>query len=189
MKTNPRTKIVLLFRTARLPKLRGWEAPDRRGARLLQLSFLLAIVLAFPVPFLAQGTSDNALTNDDVSRMLKAGISENIIVRDIQTSRTDFSTSPQALIELRKQGASDGILGAVLESRLDSSKSRGEPLPSQRVLAQSAARPHHLPSFEADMKFKSATLGKISMSNNQIKFERSGVPLFSLKWKEKAPSE
>jgi hypothetical protein len=147
---------------------------------------LLAFALAFPVPFLAQSARDNTLTNDDISRMLKAGIPENIIVRDIQTSRTDFSTSPEALIELRKQGASEGILGAVLDSRPDTSNPRRAPLPSQQVPAQSATRPHQLPSFEADMKFKSTTLGKISMGHNQIKFERSGVPLLSLKWKEKA---
>ena len=51
----------------------------------------------------------------------------------------------------------------------------------------SAAGPHHLPTFEAKMKLNATTNGKLSMSHNQIKVERSGVPLFSLKWKEPDP--
>jgi hypothetical protein len=157
-----------------------------RGARLFQSIFLLALLLALPVPFLAQTPTDHALTNADIARMIKAGVPESIIVREIQMSRTDFGTSPAALIELRKQGASEGILGAVLDSRSGAGKSLAEPLPSPSVRAQSAAPgAHHLPNFQADLKIKSNSLAKISMTQNHIKVEKSGVPLFDLKWKEK----
>src|SRR5271167_732426 len=133
-----------------------------RGALLLQLTLLLALLLARPGSCSAQAPTDNVLTNADVARMVKAGVPESIIVREIQMSRTDFGTSPAALIELRKQGASESVLGAVLDSRMGTSKSQSEPPPAPHVRAQSAApSPHHMPSFEADMKFKSATLGKI----------------------------
>jgi len=156
-----------------------------RSARLLQLTLLLAFSLALSVPFSAQATTDNVLTNADVARMVKAGIPESIIAREIQMSRTDFGTSPAALIELRNQGASERVLGAVLDSRMGAGKSQSEPLPAPHVPAQSAAPGHHgLPTFEAKMKFNATTNGKLSMSHNQIKVERSGVPLFSLKWKE-----
>ena len=39
------------------------------------------------------------------------------------------------------------------------------------------------------MKFNATTNGKLSMSHNQIKVERSGVPLFSLKWKDPTPAK
>ena len=84
----------------------------------LRLTFLLAFLLALPVPFLAQVSTDSALTNADIARMVKAGVPESIIVREIQMSRTDLGTSPAALIELRKQGASEAVLGAVLDSRM-----------------------------------------------------------------------
>jgi hypothetical protein len=155
-----------------------------RRARLLQLT-LLTFLLALPVPFLAQATTDNVLTNADVVRMVKAGIPENIIVREIQMSRTDVSTSPSALIELRRHGASEGILGAVLDSRMGARQSGSEPLAPPRIPAQSAAPgPHHLPTFEADMRFNSTTSGKLLVGKDHIKVVRSGVPLFSLKWKE-----
>jgi len=64
-----------------------------------------------------------------------------------------------------------------------------EPLAAPHVPAQSVAPgPHHLPTFEAKMKINATTNGKLSMSHNQIKVERSGVPLFTLKWKD-APSK
>ena len=34
------------------------------------------------------------------------------------------------------------------------------------------------------MRINPRVNGKLSMGHNQIKVERSGVPLFSLKWKE-----
>jgi hypothetical protein len=157
-----------------------------RGARPLQSIFLMALLLALPAQFLAQVSTDHALTNTDIARMMKAGIPESIIVREIRMSRTDFGTSPAALIELRNQGASEGILGAVLESRSGAGKSLAGPLPSPNIRAQPAApRSHHLPNFQADLKIKSNSLAKVSMSQNHIKVERAGVPLFDLKWKGK----
>ena len=87
-----------------------------RGARLLHLTFLLTFLLVLPV--LAQAPTDQALTNADIVRMMKAGMPESIILREIRMSNTDFAISPAALIELKKQGASERILGAVLDSRM-----------------------------------------------------------------------
>lgn len=159
-----------------------------RGARLLQVSLLLAFVLALPVPFLAQAATSNALTNADVVRMVKAGVPESIILREIQMSRTDFGTSADALIKLKNQGASERVLGAVLDSRMGTNASQSEPLAARHVPAQSAAQgPRHLPTFEADVKFNSKANGKLFVGKDHIKLERSGVPLFSVKWKETAP--
>ncbi len=82
-----------------------------RCVRLIQLTVPLALLLALPL--LAQAPTDNVLTNADVVKMVKAGLPERIILREIQLSRTEFSTSPAALMELKKQGVSEGILGAV----------------------------------------------------------------------------
>jgi hypothetical protein len=154
-----------------------------RGTRLLQLAFLLAFLLALPL--LAQAPTDNVLTNADIVKMMKAGLPESIIVREIQMSNTDFATSPAALIELKKQGASERILGAILDSRMGTSQSEPKPRATPRIVAQ-AATPglHHLPSFEADMRINSTANGKLSMGHNHINVEHSGVPVFSLEWKE-----
>ena len=157
-----------------------------RRARLVQMVFLLALLFALTVPFSAQAASDNALTNADIVKMVKAGIPESIIVREIQTSRTDIGTSPAALIELKNHGASERILGAVLDSQIGASQPGSEPRLASQVPAQSAAAvPHHLPSFVAKVRLNPKTQGKISMTQNHIKVEKSGVALFDLKWKEK----
>jgi hypothetical protein len=41
-----------------------------------------------------------------------------------------------------------------------------------------------MPNFEAAVRLNSTTQGKLSFGHNQIKVERSGTPLFDLKWKE-----
>ena len=71
--------------------------------------------------------------------MVKAGVPESIVVREIQMSQTDFGTSPAALIELRKQGASERVLGAVLDSRMGAGSAQSEPLAAPHVSAQPAA--------------------------------------------------
>ena len=140
---------------------------------------------AFPVRFLAQVPTDHVLTNADIVKMTNAGISESNIVREIQMSRSDFSTSPAALIELKRHGVSESVLGAVLDSRLGGGMSASGTQQILYIPAHSATPGlHHLPSFEADLKLNSKTTGKLSVGRNQIKLEQAGVPVFSLKWKE-----
>jgi hypothetical protein len=149
------------------------------------LAFFVALVLVLPVPFLAQASTEKSLTNADIGRMVKAGIPESIILREIQMSKADLSTSAAALIELKNEGASGRILDAVLDSRLATNKPRSEPPPPPYLQAQSATPGlHHLPAFEAEMRFDANTKDKIKVSKDHIRVERSGVPLFSLKWKE-----
>ncbi len=156
-----------------------------RNARLLHLTFLLAISLAFAVPCLAQGSTDSALSNADIGRMLKAGIPENIIVREIQMSKTELSTGAAALIELKNQGASERILEAVLDSRTATNKGKRESLPASAVSARAApSNSFRLPAIEANVRVKSAN-DKISMNHNHIMVEQSGVPVFSVQWKVK----
>jgi hypothetical protein len=156
-----------------------------RGARLLQRNVLLAFLLVLPAQLLAQVSADNALTNADIVRMMKAGIPESIIVRKIQVSRPDFGTSASDLIELKNHGASERILGAVLDSRSGTSPSPLEqPLPVRTPVQSVASGPHHLPTFEAAVKLNATTTDKISVGKNHIKVEQAGVPVFSLKWKD-----
>ena len=56
------------------------------------------------------------LRNSDVVEMFKAGLPESTIVLSIQRSRSDFDVSPEALIKLKKEGATEKILDAMLRS-------------------------------------------------------------------------
>lgn len=154
-----------------------------RSARLL-LTAVMTFLLAVSVLVAAPAEAQDVLTNADIVKMAKAGISEDIILRDIEMSKTKFGTSPAALIELKNQGVSDRILGAVLDSRNGGSRSKSEGLATSRV-AQAAAPGHHgLPSFDADVQIDSKTHDKVSMGHNQIRVEHGGVPVFSVKWKD-----
>ena len=154
-----------------------------RGARLLHLTVLLTSLLVLPV--LAQAPTDQALTNADIVNMMKAGLPESVILREIRMSNSDFATSPAALIQLKKQGASERILHAVLDSQMGASQPEPAPRPTPRVVAQVAAPGlHHLPSVEADMRINSTAIGHVSMGHNHIQVDRSGVPLFSLQWQD-----
>jgi len=54
------------------------------------------------------------LSNQDVIDMAKAGLSEKTVVKAIKSSETQFDTSSDTLIYLRKLGISDAILSAML---------------------------------------------------------------------------
>lgn len=146
---------------------------------------LFALLLLLPVCCLAQASTETALSNKDIVKMMHAGIPESIILRKIQMSPNSFGTSPSALIDLKKHGASEAILGAVLDSQGGqngyAAGSSSIPYPTGPTMAQG---PHHLPSFEADLQLKSKTHNKISVGQNHIEVKQGRVPLFSLKWKE-----
>lgn len=155
-----------------------------RGARLVQLTVLLIFSSVLPVQFLGQAAADNALTNADIVRMMKAGIPESVIVRKIQVSQPDFAISANNLIELKNQGASERILGAILDARSGTGQPSSRPAPPAYIPVQSVpSGPHHLPTFEAAVKVNSKT-DRISVGKNHIKVEQAGVPVFTLKWKD-----
>jgi len=53
------------------------------------------------------------LTNTDVISMAANGVSDETIVRSIQTRPNTFDTSPAALIDLKANGVSDRVLQAM----------------------------------------------------------------------------
>jgi len=152
-----------------------------RCASLVSLALLLSSSLA---PSAAQNRTSNKLTNGDIVRMVNAGLSESIILREIEISDSKFVTTPDALIELKNRGVPDEIMEAILDSQAGRFEAHGESLPTSHASGQSAtAARHHLPSFDADVRFNSQTATKVSVRRNNINVERSGVPVFSLKWK------
>jgi hypothetical protein len=79
--------------------------------RRLCLSILVASVLCVGSVALAQ--EKQPLINGDVVRMIKAGSPETAIVQVIEQSTSCFDVSPQAVIALKSQGASEAILAAM----------------------------------------------------------------------------
>lgn len=64
---------------------------------------------------------DQVLTNKDVMDLLKSGLSAEIIVAKIKSSKTNFDTSTSALQELKTVGAPDSVVLAMIQAGASSS--------------------------------------------------------------------
>jgi len=155
-----------------------------RGAHRVRFVLLLTCLMALPAACFAQASSDGAISNADVIKMIRAGLPESVIVREIRMSQTPLSAAPAALIQLKRQGATEAILNAVLDSQ-------GGPVVPEPYASAAMYGEHrpHLPSFEADLRVKSNKHEKVSVGQNHISVQQSGVPLFSLTWKQTAPGK
>ncbi|MBK9169015.1 MAG: hypothetical protein IPM24_16305 [Bryobacterales bacterium] len=81
-------------------------------AKMQRTGWLLAIALSGLV---ASGASlqEAALTNDQIHEMVKAGLSETLILDQIRNSKADFDLSTSGLIRLSKEGVPDRIISAM----------------------------------------------------------------------------
>lgn len=81
------------------------------------------------------------LTNDDVTRMFGAGLTESTIVQVIQKVPSNFDTSPDALIKLKQQGVTAKIIEAMVATRTtpNSSTPTETWINSKGVFAQNGA--------------------------------------------------
>jgi len=74
-------------------------------------SGILTFVLLLLCPVLF---AQEALNNASVTKLVKAGLSEDLIVTTINSSAGNYDTSANGLIALKKAGATDKEIGAVL---------------------------------------------------------------------------
>lgn len=77
--------------------------------RIFSGFFILIVMLAGASVIPAQ----EVLTNDDVVKMHKVGLSESVIVAKIEGSQTDFDTSVDALVALAETGINDEVIAAM----------------------------------------------------------------------------
>jgi hypothetical protein len=75
----------------------------------MRFRFLTSLLLLSSSLF-AQET----ITNDSVIKMVKAGLSQDLIVTTINSSAGKFDTSTNALIALKRAGAGDKVIAAVV---------------------------------------------------------------------------
>lgn len=72
--------------------------------------FLLCLALLLCPVLLAQ----EMMTNDSVIKLLRAGLSEDLVVTTINSSPGKYDTSANALIALKKAGAGDKVVAAMI---------------------------------------------------------------------------
>jgi len=66
--------------------------------------------------FAAPGQSEKILTNEDVLELIEAGLSSDLIVTMIETSRSEFDTDLTTILELKKREVPDTVLQAMVRA-------------------------------------------------------------------------
>src|SRR5947209_3452559 len=89
---------------------------------------LLILCLVCPALFAQQ-----ALNNDGLIKLIKAGLSDDLIVSTINASPAAYNTSADGIVALKASGASDKIIAAMLM------KSAGAAVPMAAVQGTPAA--------------------------------------------------
>ncbi len=73
--------------------------------------FVVIVALLVFSPLLA---AQQALNNDSVIKLVKAGLSEDLVVSTINASPGEYNTSADGLIALKTAGASDKVISAIV---------------------------------------------------------------------------
>jgi hypothetical protein len=154
---------------------------DLAGWKRIPLAAVFPLILAGSC--LAQMPASRPLTNADIVRMVNAGIPESVIVRVIEVSGTGFPATPDALVSLKQQRVPDSVLAAIVESQAPRMAPVGPPPGMVFVPGPPPpSGPHHLPNVDATVRLADKTVGKVQVRKNEIKVEKAGVPLLSVKW-------
>ena len=122
---------------------------SRNGNRSVSIpKRFAALLLAVPVVFLLEGTSMAAsvrshprtlhaseiiqppLMLEDVLDLLGEGVSSNLIAREVRGSGTSFRPTVDILLKLKRAGADDSVLEAIMDA--NESPMRGEENPPPR---------------------------------------------------------
>ncbi|CAN5373783.1 hypothetical protein BH10ACI1_BH10ACI1_09220 [soil metagenome] len=85
-----------------------------------KLNIIPILIVFFSICFAANTQTfaqGEVMTNNEVISLVKAGLSKQIIVNKIRTSKTDFDLSTNSLIKLKQAGVDDEIVNAMLESK------------------------------------------------------------------------
>lgn len=144
---------------------------------------LRVLVLFLALASCLQAIAQNALTNDDIIKMVKGGLSDDVILLAIESQPSNFDVSARALIELKQQGASKTIREKVLDTV--ARRQRAAALPARTVSIISAV-PEEIredfPSFPVAFSAEQVSFGassgtpqlegKIYVGFGLLRFER-----------------
>lgn len=87
---------------------------------------LICGVFAAANPKQAFAQADEFLTNKSIIRMARAGLGQDVIIRKIKDSKTNFDLSTDGLINLKVGGVRDKVIEAMWSQRGESPADKGE---------------------------------------------------------------
>jgi len=79
----------------------------------MRKSFITLVFLAICPILVAQ----QSLNNDSVIKLVKAGLSEDLIITTVNASAGTYDTSADGLIALKTAGVSDKVVAAMVSTR------------------------------------------------------------------------
>ena len=91
--------------------------PVKRHLSLRRIGAMMCVgtLILFSGAFEASAASDK-LTNEDIVKMVKAGLGAQIIVATIKSQGGAFDISPDALVALKNAGVTDEIIATVIQA-------------------------------------------------------------------------
>jgi len=94
---------------------------------------IVSLVLIFPALIAQQ-----VLNNDGVLKLVKAGLSEDLIVTTINSNAGQYDTSAEALVALKEGGASEKVIAAVVNKAAAPKADAASPALEARPEAQAS---------------------------------------------------
>ncbi len=91
---------------------------------------VLIVLFVLGLSFVSAACAQEAkpLTNEQVVQMVKAGLSEEMILKTIQANAAQFDTAPQSLAALKEAGVSEKVLAAMLAASHPVGPSKSAPV-------------------------------------------------------------
>jgi hypothetical protein len=153
-----------------LPSSERFGCVDSKRRELVRKQILAVIFIAL-CPLLA---AQQALNNDSVIKLVKAGLSDDLIVSTINGSAGVYDTSADGIIALKKAAVSDRVVSAIVMKASATSQPAPAPLPAQSSIpAQAPAAAAPPPPFHS-------TDGKIRIYvTDHPMFESNGIAMAS----------
>lgn len=100
--------------------------------------FLALAFLAFASVLIAQ----QAINNESVIKMMKAGLSDEIIITTINGSPGAYNTTPEGLIALKQAGVTDKVIAAIVSKSSGAAQPQVPPIQSSSPNTNDAAAPN-----------------------------------------------
>lgn len=116
-------------------------------------AFTCVLILATAAPGSGAAVDPAAVTLPDLISLLKAGVGESVILRQVSLAGTSVRIGVEEILELKDAGASDGLIEALMAAQLAGDLSRGDRPAAAEARALSpdpSPAPSAIPSLERE---------------------------------------
>jgi hypothetical protein len=148
----------------------------------MRQTILCAVLLAFCV--FTASAAEEVMTNADVVKLVKAGLTMNTIETKIFASTVSFDVGTDALIELSRDGVPDQVVRAMIV-RQSEQRGGAAPRPATRpVDPQQRSRRFDVAIHRNNSKYAKCDGGELLVNNSGVKASGCRGSNFDIKWSD-----